>query len=129
MDSFQDLLCSLEDDKNFYGFSEALACDEDDEFSSAQPTERFSTADLTPGGVMGWLTGQKHKTLNGENLEIAVKFNHGCVRENPSHRICFPIVGACTKEISLPVAHMSTPKEFNDVFLLAFCKGQSFANT
>ena len=73
---------------------------------------------------MGWLTEQKHKTLKGENLEIAVKFNHGCVRENPSHRI-----GACTKEISLPVAHMSTPKEFNDVFLLAFCKGQTFAST
>ena len=76
MDFSQDFLCSLEDNKNIFGFSEALACDEDNKVSSAHPTEWFSTAVLTPGGVMGWLTGQKHKPFKGANLENAVKFNH-----------------------------------------------------
>ena len=86
-------------------------------------------AEQTPASVMGWLTGQKHKPLNGETLPIAVRFNHDCMENNPSHTICFPIVGACAKEITLPVAHMRTQKEFSDVFLLmAFCKGQAFGN-
>ena len=130
MDYFQDFVYSLEDDKNICGFSEAVAWNEDQGVGSldVEPVEQFSTADLTPGGVMGWLTGQKHKPLNGETLEIAVRFNHDCVENNPSHMICFPIVGACAKEITLPVAHMRSQKEFSDVFLMAFCKGQAFGN-
>ncbi|KAJ7371605.1 hypothetical protein OS493_024281 [Desmophyllum pertusum] len=128
MDSFQDFVYSLEDDNTISGFSEAMAWNEDQGVSSVddpEPAEQFSTADLTPGGVLGWLTGQKHKPLNGEELEIAVKFNHDCAENNPSHRICFPIIGACAKEITLPVLHMGTSKEF---FLMSFCKGQAFAN-
>lgn len=119
MDSFQDFVYSLEDDNTISGFSEAMAWNEDQGVSSVddpEPAEQFSTADLTPGGVLGWLTGQKHKPLNGEELEIAVKFNHDCAENNPSHRICFPIVGACAKEITLPVLHMGTSKEFSEVF-------------
>lgn len=128
MDYFQDFVYSLEDDKNICGFSEAAAWNEDQGVGGVdpEPVEQFFAADLTPGGVLGWLSGQKHKPLNGEQLEIAVKFNHDCTGKNPAHRICFPIVGACAKEITLPVLHMSTPKEFNDVFLMAFCKGQAF---
>lgn len=130
MDYFQDFVYNLEDDKNICGFSEALAWNEDQGVGSVnlEPAEQFSTADLTPAGVMGWLTGQKHKPLNGEILAIAVRFNHDCMENNPSHTICFPIVGACAKEITLPVAHMRTQKEFSDVFLMAFCKGQAFGN-
>ena len=75
---------------------------------------------------MGWLTGQKHKPLNGEPLMITVKFNHDCYLDNPDHRICYPIIRACSKEISLPVAHMKTPEAFNEVFMLAVSKGQTF---
>lgn len=74
----------------------------------------------TPADVMRWLTG--------ETLPIGVRFNHDCMENNPSHTICFPIVGACAKEITLPVAHMRTQKEFSDVFLMAFCNGQAFGN-
>ena len=130
MDYFQDFVYNLEDDKNICGFSEALAWNEDQGVGSVnlEPAEQFSTADLTPAGVMGWLTGQKHKPLNGETLAIAVRFNHDRMENNPSHTICFPIVGACAKEITLPVAHMRSQKEFSDVFLMAFCKGQAFGN-
>ena len=114
MDYFPDFVYNVEDDKNICGFSEALAWNEDQGVGSVnlEPAEQFSTADLTPAGVMGWLTG--------ETLPIAVRFNHDCMENNPSHTICFPIVGACAKEITLPVAHMCTQKEFSDVFLMAF---------
>ena len=50
--------------------------------------------DLTPAGVMGWLTGQKHKPISGEQISITVKFDHDCLIRNPKHQICFPVVGA-----------------------------------
>ena len=48
------------------------------------------------------------------------------VVRNPKHQICFPVVGACAKEITFHVAHMKTEKAFNEVFMLALSKGQSF---
>ena len=75
-----------------------------------------------------WLTGQRHKSLNGEKVEITVDFDHECLNRNPDHKICFPIVGACGKNILLPVSHMiSSTEEFQRIFLLAFCKGQVFS--
>ena len=59
--------------------------------------------DLTPAGVMGWLTGQKHKPISGEQISITVKFDHDCLIRNPKHQICFPVVGACAKEITFPL--------------------------
>lgn len=92
MDYFPDFVYNVEDDKNICGFG-----------MERRPGRRqCSTADLTPADVMGWLTG--------ETLPIAVRFNHDCMENNPSHTICFPIVGACAKEITLPVAHMRTQK-------------------
>lgn len=76
---------------------------------------------------MGWLTGQKHRQLNGEKLEILAKFDHECLIRQPAHSICFPIVGACGMEITFPVSHMKGYDAFKNVFLLAFCKGQAFA--
>ena len=70
---------------------------------------------------------QKHKPLDGTPLTIAVKFNHDCLITNPNHRICYPVVGACAKEITLPVAHMKTAEEFNEVFMMAISKGQSYS--
>jgi len=134
MDSFQDLLLNLEDGDNISSYEEAIAWNAEKhptsntDSSSAVPlSEQFQTADLTVAGVMGWLTGQKHKPISGENFMIDIKFNHDCLVDNPVHTICFPTVVACAKEITLPVAHMKTADKFKEVFLLAFCKGQSFA--
>ena len=103
--------------------------DDDDKAGPSGDNEVFQAADITPAGVMGWLTGQKHKPLNGELIAIQVKFYHNCLVRNPKHTRCFPQVGACGKVLTLPVAHMKSAEEFNATFLLALSKGQSFGNT
>ena len=128
MDLFQDFLFSLEDDKIVSGYTEAMSSNDDDAVKAgiSGDNEVFQAADLTPPGVMGWLTGQKHKPLNGELIAIQVKFDHNCLVRNPKHTRCFPQVGACGKVLTLPVTHMKTAEDFNATFLLALAKGQSF---
>lgn len=123
MDFFQDFVYNLEDEKISFKFSaEAVTLNEDEGVSAAdvQATERFWFTEFRPAGVMSRLTGQKNKPLDDESGQICVKFNHDCVENNPSHKICFPVVGACAKQITQPVSHMNTPEEFNAVFTLVF---------
>ncbi|XP_068749108.1 uncharacterized protein [Montipora capricornis] len=119
IDFFQDFLFNLEDEPrvNAAGYAEVIV---------VQTHVRFQCVACSPAGVLGWLTGQKHKPINGEEIRIDVKFNHDCITDNPNHRICFPVVGACAKEITFPVAYMKTADEFNEVFMIALSKGQSF---
>lgn len=129
MDFFQDCL-HLFEDGNMVGHQAAVAWnyeDGDKECSDVQSKEKFQSADLSVAGVMGWLTGQKHKPVRGTKFSVGVFFNHDCLKQKPDHRVCFPIVGACGKQITFPVAHMTTSEKFRDIFLLAFCKGQAFA--
>ena len=123
MDFLQDLLFGLEDKPD--GYAETLVTCEDDSTSTAdevQDEEQLIFHDCTAAGVMGWLTGRKHKPLNGEPLMITVKFNHDCMVDNPDYTICYPTVRGCSKEISLPVAHMKTPEAFNgDGFIYGGC--------
>lgn len=131
MDFFQDFLFILEDEKNIPGYTEAISWNDGiepgAEVSNAdQQSEQFQSPDLSPPGILGWLTGQKHVPIGEEALEVLVHFNLDCTVKNPSHRICFPVVGTCAREITLPVSHMKTTEEFKEVFLLPFCKGQSF---
>ncbi|XP_028517625.1 uncharacterized protein LOC114575961 [Exaiptasia diaphana] len=120
MDMFQDLLFRMEDE-------DVRGCEE-----AALPYEEGSTEvvfqkpDLTPAGVLGWLTGQKHKPLGGEDLKVSVTFDHDCLKNNPEHKICYPVVGACAKEIILPMAHMKNTEQFNDILITAMSFGQSF---
>ena len=46
-------------------------------------------------GVLGWLTGQRHRPIDGDPLTIIVNFDHDCLDRNPQHTICFPRVAAC----------------------------------
>ena len=94
---------------------------------SEEKSEVFETPELSVAGVMGWLTGQRHKPIDNRDFTVTVHFNHDCLIKNPSHKLCFPVVGACGKEITFPVAHMSSFSDFKELFILAFCKGQSFA--
>ena len=137
MDSFQDFLISLEDDGNHTGSVEAVAWNYEEsqsvgwESNSSVPDkptdDKFQMADVTVPGVLGWLTGQKHKPISGDTLTIRVSFDHDCLKRNPSHTICFPIVGACGRELTLPVCYMSKSEQFSNTFLLAYCKGQAFS--
>ena len=130
VDHLQDSLLSLEDD-NITGYSAPMAWNYEEshlqdkvEFAAE---EQFHSPDLTASGVMGWLTGQRHREMNGQKVKITVKFDHECKIRNPNHTICFPYVGACGMEITLPTEHMSTYEDFRHVFTLAYCKGQAFA--
>ena len=127
IDNFQDFLLSLEDEQ-ITGYSAPIAWreGEGEEISDEPPVEHFQTADLSPAGVMGWLTGQRHRAIDGHQIKITAKFDHDCKIRNPNHRICFPFVGACGMEVTFPTQHMSNFTEFRDIFLLAYCKGQAF---
>ena len=131
MDFFQDFLFTLEDKPctNSSGYTEALVMDEGcDSSSNVTSVEgQVLFPDCSPAGVMGWLTGQKHKPIDGETIIVNVMFDHDCLSRNPNHRICFPVVGACAKEVTLPVSHMKTSETFNEVFMLAMSKGQAFS--
>ena len=127
MDYFQDFLMGLED-KKVDGDSEALAYaardDNDetfkpmdngaDENGDESQSESFSNQDISPRGVLGWLSGVKHRELGSCNRSINVSFDHDC--KNPHHTICFSVVGACGRDISLPVSHMNSSASFNLVF-------------
>lgn len=130
MDHLQDFLISLEDDQNITGYASPVTWNYEDQKESdqhpIQPLEKFETPELKPSGIMGWLTGQKHQPLNGEELVIIASFDHDCFANNPNHKICFPNVRACAREITFPSAHMSTYEEFRHVFTIAYCKGQAF---
>ena len=127
IDHFQDFLIGLEDNY-ITGYKEALAWDTEEGASADSVEEHFQMADLTPAGVLGWMTGQQHKPINGDKLEVTVLFDHHCLERNPKHTVCFPVVRACSKEITLPVCHMKKVEDFKEVFLIACTKGQSFAN-
>ena len=133
MDHMQDLLMSLEDHK-VIGRPAAVAWrgkEEVEAFSSSGDTdtteETMEVADLSVAGVMGWLTGQKHKHSFGQKPTITIHFDHECLQRNPSHTVCYPLVGACGRDLTLPVSHMMSEKEFEDNFVTAFCMGQAFA--
>ena len=111
MDSFQDVLISLEDEQKISGYTEALTWNYDDgedrrserQQSDKQPPEEFQTADVYVAGVLGWLTGQRHRPIDGDPLTIIVNFDHDCLDRNPKHTICFPRVAG---ELTLPVCNM-----------------------
>lgn len=134
MDNFQDLLMALDDGEiTGYKFplvwngSECQADEAVDDKEKTIPAEMFESADLSSAGVMKWLTGQRHRQLNGQKIKIEAKFDHECLIRNPAHSLCFPLVGACGRVITFPVCHMKNYETFKDVFLLGFCNGQDFA--
>ena len=70
MDDFQDLLMSI-DEGNTIGCTSALAWKFDDDQSDGIPdadtlpcNERFEEADISCAGVLGWIIGQKHRTMD-----------------------------------------------------------------
>eukprot|EP00112_Aurelia_sp_Birch-Aquarium-sp1_P005480 Seg1622.7 transcript_id=Seg1622.7/GoldUCD/mRNA.D3Y31 product="hypothetical protein" protein_id=Seg1622.7/GoldUCD/D3Y31 len=127
VDNLQDYIMGLEDGQ-VTGFSEAMTYEEEMVDATSQVENGMRSIEMTPAGVLGWLTGQQHKPLNGEQLQITVRFDHDCMERNPRHKICFPIVKACSKDITLPVIHMLEKSAFGTNLMLAYCKGNSFGN-
>ena len=125
VDNLQDYIMGLEDGQ-VTGYSEAMTYEEEMVDASSEVENGMRSIEMTPAGVLGWLTGQQHKPLNGEQLQITVRFDHDCMERNPSHKLCFPIVKACSKDITLPVIHMLEKSAFDANFMLAYCKGNYF---
>eukprot|EP00794_Sanderia_malayensis_P012930 gene12930-14262_t len=86
LDNLQDCIFNFEDNL-VSGYSEPLAYKDEDPHAQTESEEKFHNAKLTPAGVLGWLTGQQHKPLNGESLQITVRFDHDCMERNPQHRV------------------------------------------
>ena len=86
LDHLQDFLMMMKDE-NISCVTESLAYDTDNETSTK------------------WSTGQNHKPLSIGNFNISVKFNHDYLTKNPLHKLCFPVVLACAREIVLPKPH------------------------
>lgn len=134
MDYFQDFLNETEDETlNVDPEVIAWADDEKENASTnandgkvQRVSEDFSVQDISPAGVLGWLTGVKHRELGSASRSIQVLFDHDCLTRNPGHSICFPTVGACGRVLTLPVLHMNTQKSFRDVFLTALSNSQAF---
>ena len=114
MDSFQDFLISLEDEQKISGYTEALTWNYEDgedrgserQQSDKQPGEEFQTADVSVAGVLGWLTGQRHRPIDGDPLTIIVNFDHGCLDRNPKHTYLFSTCCSMWKRVnSSSVSH------------------------
>ena len=128
VDHLQDFVMELES-SNVIGHSSEITtnCDESNEPNSIDETLSYGMeADLSPAGLLGWLTGQKHKPLFGGKFYITMQFDHDCKTRNPQHKICFPYVRACARELLIPTSHIKTYDEFKNNFLLAISKGQAF---
>ena len=70
---------------------------------------------------------RRHKhILLKEKPTITINFDHNCLVRNPDHKVCFPLIGACGRELTIPVVHMNNPEKFRELFILAYCKGQAF---
>jgi hypothetical protein len=65
--------------------------EESSEPSAEQTNEEFQVAEITVPGMLGWLTGQRHRPINGDPLSIYVNFDHDCLVGQPNHTICFQI--------------------------------------
>eukprot|EP00794_Sanderia_malayensis_P010443 gene10443-11536_t len=88
--------------------------------------EKFEEIKPSPSAILQWITGSPYKPLDGAEVNICVLFDHECMDRNPNHKICFPVVSACAKEITLPIAHFKTSEEFNSLFSLAVSRAKSF---
>ncbi|XP_048022561.1 uncharacterized protein LOC125252930 isoform X1 [Megalobrama amblycephala] len=92
------------------------------EIESAVDNPDGDTLPLTVPRVMQWLTGQGHKPLlmsERQEFKIALHFDHDCQQRMPAHRICYPVVSACARKITFPVAHIDNYNSFKEIMLQA----------
>ena len=81
---------------------------------------------MSAAGVFQWLTGQRHKPVNGEKITMTVEFDHDCLERNPQHSM-FPKCRRVWKSPTIPAANMNSTENFKKVFLTAYSKGQVFS--
>ncbi|KAK1904056.1 G2/M phase-specific E3 ubiquitin-protein ligase [Dissostichus eleginoides] len=80
---------------------------------------------------MKWITGQGHVPLlpsEKKDFAVVIQFNHDCSADFGPHSVCYPVVTACAKTITLPVRHMRPYEKFKNILTEAFQLGQEFSN-
>ena len=83
--------------------------------------EVFESPSASVPGVMGWLTGSsQHEPISRGNFEIAVYFDHDCLKNKLRHSVCFPAVSTCAKSITFPVQHIQSTESVIELFILAY---------
>lgn len=83
------------------------------------------------GKFCQWLTGQSHIPLSHterEDFKIVMEFDHDCqVHYGANHTICYPVVNACSRSVTFPIAHLSTYAQFKTVLSQAIVHGYEFS--
>ena len=133
IDYLQYTIISLEDEK-VGGETEQLAylqtndrdCGFGEGESDSDVIDRVKP-EMSAAGVFQWVTGQRHKPVNGGKITVTVEFDHDCLERNPQHSIYFPTVGACGRVTKIPVAHINSTENFKKVLFTGYCKGQVFS--
>ncbi|KAF3837896.1 hypothetical protein F7725_009664, partial [Dissostichus mawsoni] len=86
---------------------------------------------ITPATFLQWITGQGHVPLlpsEKKDFAVVIQFNHDCSADFGPHSVCYPVVTACAKTITLPVRHMRPYEKFKNILTEAFQLGQEFSN-
>ena len=72
------------------------------------PNDAGSENMIDVGKFCQWLTGQSHIPLgqaDRDDFKIVIEFDHDCQVRYSTHGICYPVVNACSRSLSLPVVH------------------------
>ena len=92
-----------------------------------KPEEYLQQSEVSIAKILGWFTGQRHRAHGSwQDLSIEVIFDHECKIRNQLHTVCYPVIHACSREVTLPVQHMSSADEFEQIFMTGFTHGYSF---
>ena len=75
--NFHDFIMSTEDEV-IAGFNEKVAWGDIESTDDWNKCKCSQTADISPSGVLGRLTGQKYQPLDGQILSVSVNFDHDC---------------------------------------------------
>ena len=126
MDIFQDFLFKVEDE--LIAPQTSIAAWDHPIEDTEKPEEHVHQSVVTIPRLLGWFTGQRHKSHGPwQNLSTKVIFDHECKSHNPLHTVCYPVIHACSREVTFPVEHMSTADKFELIFMTGFTHGYSFA--
>jgi hypothetical protein len=112
MDSFQDFVFQLKDkpsevDATMYA-EICASCDDADTSTDLDQSEeksaKYLIPDYTPAGILGWITGYKHRPINGEKQQILIKFKYECLVQK-SKSSCLFSSGRCLWEYNYISSH------------------------
>lgn len=121
-DFVQDMEDEAEDENHREDMPEENVAENVDEAEKQKP--------IFVGKFCQWLTGQSHIPLSQaerEEFKIVMEFDHDCqVRYGENHTICYPVVNACSRSVTFPVAHLNTYAQFKTVLSQAIVHGYEF---